>query len=122
MKKRVLVVDDAAFMRLRIKDIVEKAGIIVIGEAVDGREAVQKFQELKPDLVLLDITMPVMDGLTALRNILHFDPEATVVMISAISQKDVVRDALEMGAKYYITKPFEEQRIINMLKSVLKDE
>lgn len=119
MIKNVLVVDDVAFMRMRLRNIVEEFGTMVIGEATNGNEAIQKFQELKPGLVFLDITMPEMDGISALKAIREIDSSARVVMISAIGQKDVITDALKAGAKDYIIKPFNLDQVKTAIEKYL---
>ena len=108
---RILVVDDAAFMRMMIKDILTKNGYEVVGEAADGVQAVERYQELKPDLVTLDITMPEMDGITALKKIKEIDPQAKVIMCSAMGQQAMVIDAIQAGAKDFIVKPFQAERV-----------
>ena len=108
---RILVVDDAAFMRMMLKDILTKGGFEIAGEAADGVEAVAKYNELKPDLVTLDITMPVMDGLEALKQIKTKHPNIKVVMASAAGQKSKVIDALKYGADDFLQKPFEPDDI-----------
>ena len=102
---KILLVDDAAFMRKVIKDTLSKAGYTDLHEAVDGADAVEKFNELKPDLVLMDITMPNMDGLEALKAIRAADGNANVVMCSAMGQETMVIDAIRSGAKDFIVKP-----------------
>jgi len=115
----VLVVDDAAFMRLMVKDILTKNGFEVVGEAENGKVALQKYQELKPDLVTMDITMPEMDGLTATKAILQLDPAAKVVMCSAMGQQAMVIDAIQSGAKDFIVKPFQPARVIEAITKAL---
>ncbi len=110
--KRVMIVDDAAFMRISIKNMLTKNGFDVVGEAENGKVAVQKYDELKPDIVTLDITMPEMDGLQALKEIMKMDPGANVIMISAMGQESMVRDAVMSGAKGFIVKPFKEDVIL----------
>ncbi len=107
--KRVLVVDDAAFMRVSIKNMLAKLGYEVAGEAENGKIGVQKYQELSPDITTLDITMPEMDGLTALKEIMKLNPAANVIMISAMGQESMVREAVVSGAKGFIVKPFKEE-------------
>ncbi|MGP4072238.1 response regulator [Piscibacillus sp. B03] len=119
MGEKILVVDDAAFMRMMIKDILEKNGFEVVGEAEDGVQAVEKYQELKPDLVTLDITMPEKDGIAALKDIVSDDPNAKVVMCSAMGQQAMVIDAIQAGAKDFIVKPFQADRVIEAIKKVL---
>src|SRR5690625_4388092 len=120
MGKSVLIVDDAAFMRMMIKDILTKNGYDVVGEAQDGAQAVEKFKELKPDLVTMDITMPEMDGVTALKKIKEFDPQATVIMCSAMGQQAMVIDAIQAGAKDFIVKPFQAERVLEAVKKALE--
>lgn len=115
MAKRVLIVDDAAFMRIKLKDILEKNGYEVAGEAQNGIEAVDKYKESKPDLVTMDITMPEKDGVEALKEIKAFDPEATILMCSAMGQQSMVMDAIRAGAIDFIVKPFDTERVIKAL-------
>ena len=117
--KRVLVVDDAAFMRLTIKRILDGNGFEVVGEAENGAIAVKKYKELKPDIVTMDITMPEMTGLEALKSIREFDPEAKVIMVSAMGQEAMVREAVMLGAKSFIIKPFKNDHVIQTLNKVL---
>jgi two-component system, chemotaxis family, chemotaxis protein CheY len=116
--KRVLIVDDAAFMRMAIKNILEKNGFEVVGEAEDGQAAVQKYMELKPDLVTMDITMPEMNGLDALKSIIQFDPKAKVIMVSAMGQDKMVMESIMCGAKSFIVKPFKEDHVILTLNKI----
>jgi two-component system, chemotaxis family, chemotaxis protein CheY len=116
--KRVLIVDDAAFMRMAIKTILEKNGFEVAGEADDGQAAIQKYMELKPDLVTMDITMPEMNGIDALKSIIQFDPKAKVVMVSAMGQDKMVMDSIMCGAKSFIVKPFKEDHVILTLNKI----
>ena len=115
---RVLVVDDAMFMRMMLKDILSKNEYEVCGEAANGREAIDKYIELRPDLVLLDITMPEMDGITALKEIKHIDPQAVVVVCSAMGQQNMVIEAIQNGALDFIVKPFQQNRVIESLKRI----
>ena len=108
---RVLVVDDAAFMRKMLGDALAKGGHEVIGEAANGSEAVDRFKELRPDVTTLDITMPEKDGVSALREILYLDPAARVVMCSALGQETKVLEAIRSGAKDFVVKPFEAERL-----------
>ena len=119
MAKRLLLVDDAAFMRKMIKDTLSKNGYTDLHEAVDGADAVEKFTELKPDLVIMDITMPNMDGLEALKAIRAKDGGANVVMCSAMGQESMVMDAVRSGAKDFIVKPFKAERVIKTVTSIL---
>ena len=115
----VLVVDDAAFMRMMLKDILTKGGYDVVGEAADGNEAVAKYNELKPDLVTVDITMPNKDGLQALKEIRANDPNATCIMCSAMGQQAMVIDAIQAGAKDFVVKPFQPDRVLESIHKVL---
>ncbi len=119
-KKRILVVDDAAFMRMMIRDILTKNNFEVAGEATNGDEAVSKYIELKPDLVTLDITMPGMDGVTVLKKIRQHDPAARVVMCSAMGQQAMVVEAIQNGARDFINKPFHPQKVVEILRRALR--
>ena len=119
MGHRILIVDDAAFMRMMIKDILTKNGYDVVGEAADGLQAVEKFRELQPDLVTMDITMPEMDGITALREIRKMNPGAKVIMCSAMGQQAMVIDAIQAGAKDFIVKPFQADRVLEAISKTL---
>jgi len=119
MGNRILVVDDAAFMRMMIKDILSKNGYEVVGEANDGSQAIEKYKELKPDLVTMDITMPEMDGITALKEIKKIDGNSKVIMCSAMGQQAMVIDAIQAGAKDFIVKPFQADRVIEAIKKTL---
>lgn len=116
--KKVLIVDDAAFMRVSIKNMLSKNGYEVVGEAENGKVAIQKFQDLSPDVITMDITMPEMDGLSSLKKILSMDPNANVIMISAMGQESMVREAVLSGAKGFIVKPFKEDVIIAALSNL----
>lgn len=118
MTQKVLIVDDAAFMRMMIKDILTKNGYEVIGEAEDGKVALEKYKELKPDLVTMDITMPEMDGIESVRKIKEYDSKAIIIMCSAMGQQAMVIDAIQAGAKDFIVKPFQPDRIIEALQKV----
>ena len=119
MAKNILVCDDAAFMRMMIKDILTKNGYNVVGEAENGAKAVEKYAETKPDLVLMDITMPEMDGIQALKKIKESDPNASVVMCSAMGQQAMVIEAIQSGAKDFIVKPFQAERVLEAVKKVI---
>lgn len=119
MAKTILIVDDAAFMRMMLKNIFTKAGYEICGEAVDGIDGVQKFKDLSPDLVTLDITMPNKDGIECLKGIKEINPNALCVMCSAMGQQAMVIAAIQAGAKDFIVKPFEEDRVIETAKKVL---
>jgi len=112
MSKRILLVDDALFMRTTLRKILEGAQYEIAGEAENGQDAVEKYRSLKPDLVLMDITMPVMDGLEAARTIRAEDPNAAIVMCTALGQQNLVVEALKAGARDYIVKPFEPSRVL----------
>ncbi|MBC7116756.1 MAG: response regulator [Pseudothermotoga sp.] len=118
MAKRVLIVDDAAFMRMLLKDIITKAGYEVAGEAANGVEAVEKYKELKPDVVTMDITMPEMDGITAIKKIKEIDPNAKIIVCSAMGQQAMVIEAIQAGAKDFIVKPFQHSRVIEALQKL----
>ena len=113
---RVLVVDDLVFMREAITDILENAGIVVSGEAPNGAEGIEAYLRLRPDVVLMDITMPVMDGLRALSGIKRRDPQASVVMCSALGQQRYVIRAIQLGARDFFVKPFRQERIVNAVR------
>ena len=119
MAKNILICDDAAFMRMMIKDILTKNGYNVVGEAENGKIAVDKYAELSPDLVLLDITMPEMDGIQALKQIKETDPSALVIMCSAMGQQAMVIEAIQSGAKDFIVKPFQAERVLEAVKKVI---
>jgi two-component system, chemotaxis family, chemotaxis protein CheY len=116
---RVLVVDDAAFMRKMVSDALTKGGHEVVGEAGDGVEAISQFQALKPDLMTLDITMPEKDGLAALADIMAANPSAKVVMCSALGQESKVLEAIKLGAKDFVVKPFQPDRVIDAVAKAL---
>ena len=119
MAKNILICDDAAFMRMMIKDILTKNGYNVVGEAENGAKAVEKYQELKPDLVLMDITMPEMDGIQALKAIKAADPSATVIMCSAMGQQAMVIESIQSGAKDFIVKPFQQDRVLEAVRKAV---
>ncbi|MCG8573016.1 MAG: response regulator [Spirochaetes bacterium] len=119
MSARVLIVDDLAFIKLLIRDTLEKAGFNVAGEASNGIEAVELYRKLKPDIVLLDITMPKMDGIQALTEIMKHDKSAKVIMCSALGQQKLIIQSIQLGAKDFIVKPFKPERIIGAIKKTL---
>ena len=119
MGKNILICDDAAFMRMMIKDILSKNGYNVVGEAENGAVAVEKYKELKPDLVLMDITMPEMDGIQALKAIKSNDPGACIIMCSAMGQQAMVIESIQSGAKDFIVKPFQADRVLEAVKKVV---
>lgn len=119
MPRSVLVVDDAAFMRMMIRDILAREGY-AIHEAVNGRDAVEKYLEVRPDLVTMDITMPGMSGLEALQSIREQDPGARVLMVSAIGQQKMIVEALEYGAMDFLVKPFQPTKVLETVKKCLQ--
>ena len=121
MKSRIMIVDDADFMRLVLRDVLEKGGYEIAGEAKDGKEAVEKYLETHPDLVLMDVTMPVMDGLTALKEIKKSDPEAKVIMVSSMCQKAVVLETIRAGAITFVAKPFEADGLLHVIETALAE-
>lgn len=119
---KVLVVDDALFMRKMLIDILKKEGFEVCGEAENGKDAIEQYKQLKPDLVTMDIVMPKMDevdGIGAVREIMKTDPQAKIIMVSAMGQHVLVVEAIQAGAKDFITKPFQPSRITEALKRLL---
>ena len=119
MAKNVLISDDAACMRMMIKNVLVKGGYNVVGEAENGAKAVEKYKELSPDLVLMDITMPEMDGIQALKEIKKIDGGAKVIMCSAMGQQAMVIESIQAGAKDFIVKPFQEDRVIEAVKKAI---
>ncbi|MBP3544455.1 MAG: response regulator [Lachnospiraceae bacterium] len=119
MAKNILICDDAAFMRMMIKDILSKNGYEIAGEAENGLKAVEKYREVKPDLVMMDITMPEMDGIQALKRIKAEDPSATVIMCSAMGQQAMVIESIQSGAKDFIVKPFDKDRVLEAVKKAV---
>ena len=115
----ILIVDDLAFIKLVLKDLIVEAGFRVVGEGSNGEEAIELYQDTQPDVVLLDITMPKMDGLTALKKILALDPDAKIIMVSALGQQKLILQAIEIGAKDFIVKPFQPERVISSIKKTL---
>lgn len=114
----IMIVDDAAFMRKILRDTLESLGHSIIGEASDGSEAVKLYEKLRPDVVTMDITMTEMDGITALKEIMDIDDEAKVIMVSAMKQTMLTREALEAGAVDFLTKPFTSEQIDNVLNGL----
>ena len=119
MGNRILVVDDAAFMRMMIKEVLSKNGFDVCGEAENGKVALEKYKELTPDLVIMDITMPEVNGIDALKSIKDFNKDAKVIMCSAMGQQAMVIEAIQSGAKDFIVKPFQADRVVEAVKKVL---
>jgi two-component system chemotaxis response regulator CheY len=118
MSLKVLIVDDASFMRTMLKDILTSGGFELAGEATDGVEAVQKFKELKPDIVTMDIVMPLKSGIDAVKEIIAFNKDARIIMCSALGQESLVLEAINAGAKDYIIKPFDPEKVVEMVKRV----
>ena len=121
MPSRILIVDDALIMRMMIKDILTvSGGYEICGEAVDGLDAIEKFKQLKPDLVTMDIIMPKCTGIEALKEIVKIDKTARIIVITAIDQREALMDAIKSGAKDFIVKPFDEERVISAVSKALK--
>ncbi len=119
MGKKILIVDDAGFIRILVKDILIPKGYEIAGEVVNGREAVAKYEELKPDLVTMDITMKEKDGLDAARDILNRHPEARIIMVIALGQERILMESIKLGVKDFVVKPFEPTRIISAVEKSL---
>jgi len=119
MAKKILIVDDAAFMRMMIKDILTKNGYEISGEAENGLKAVEKYKEDKPDLVIMDIKMPEMDGIEAVKKIKALDSNANIIMCSAMGQQAMVIEAIQAGAKDFVVKPFQADRVIEAVKKAI---
>jgi two-component system chemotaxis response regulator CheY len=115
-----MVVDDAAFLRAMLKDILVNGGHEVVFEATNGLEAVERYKALRPDLVTMDITMPIMEGVEAVRAIRKLDPEANIVMCSAMGQRNLIIDAIQSGAKDFIMKPFQSNRVLEAIEKAIK--
>jgi two-component system chemotaxis response regulator CheY len=116
---RILVVDDAAFMRKMVSDALTRGGHEVVGEAGNGLEAIARYQELKPEVTTLDITMPEKDGISALREIIEFDPSARIIMCSALGQESKVLESIKLGAKDFVVKPFQPDRVLEAIGKAL---
>ena len=121
MGKRILIADDLSFIRMLQKEMLTEGGFQIVGEAANGREAVEKYRALAPDVVILDITMPEMNGLEAMRRILELDPEARVLICSAIGQQAVIVEAIQAGARDFIVKPFKPERLATAIARALAD-
>lgn len=119
MGKRILIVDDAAFMRMMIKDILGKNGYDVVGDAENGARAIEKYKELLPDLVIMDITMPEVDGIQAVKEIKKVNADAKVIMCSAMGQQAMVIESIQAGARDFIVKPFQAERVLEAVKKVI---
>jgi two-component system, chemotaxis family, chemotaxis protein CheY len=117
---RIMIVDDAAFMRSLLRQLLTSNGHEVVAEAANGEEAVRKYQEVQPELVTMDITMPDMDGIEGVRRILQMDPQARVIMCSAMGQQAMVVEAIKAGAKDFIVKPFDSKRVIEAIERALR--
>ncbi len=122
MAKRILIADDLSFIRLLQKEVLTEGGYQIVGEAASGQEAVEKYRELAPDAVILDITMPGMNGLGALHEILAADPGARVLICSAIGQQSVIMEAIQAGARDFIVKPFKPERLAGAISRVLGED
>ena len=116
----VLIVDDAMFMRVTLGNMLKEWGFEIVGEAANGKEAIEKYRELKPDLVTMDITMPVMSGLDAIKEIIPEFPDAKIIMITALGQKRIIVDTIKHGAKDFITKPFTPEQLKSVIDNVMK--
>lgn len=119
MANGILIVDDAAFMRMMIRDVLSKNGYEILGEAENGQKAIEKFKELNPDLVIMDITMPEVDGIQAVKEIKKISPDAKIVMCSAMGQQAMVIESIQAGARDFIVKPFQADRVLEAVKKVL---
>ncbi len=119
MANGILIVDDAAFMRMMIRDVLTKNGFEIVGEAENGQKAIEKYKELTPELVIMDITMPEVDGIQAVKEIKKIDSSAKVIMCSAMGQQAMVIEAIQAGAKDFIVKPFQADRVVEAVKKVL---
>lgn len=120
MAGRILIVDDATFMRMMLKDILKKNGFEIAGEVENGLRAVECYKEISPDLVLMDITMPELDGISAVRQIKDQDPNAKIIMCSAMGQQSMVLESIQAGARDFIIKPFQAERVIEAVNKCLK--
>ncbi|MDR3587625.1 MAG: response regulator [Desulfosporosinus sp.] len=120
MSTTILIVDDAAFMRMMLRDILTKNGFSVVGEAENGAVAVRRYMELQPNLTTMDITMPEMDGIQALKEIRKRDTKARIIMCSAMGQQSMVIEAIQAGAKDFIVKPFQAERVVEAITKALK--
>ncbi|MFW5962244.1 MAG: response regulator [bacterium] len=120
MGAKILIVDDAAFIRLNLKNILQDNGYEIVGEAQNGLEAIKKYEEVKPDLVTMDITMPEMDGIEATKEIANKDSKAKIMIVSAMGQEEMVIEAIKAGAKDFIVKPFEPPRVVEAVEKLMK--
>ncbi len=117
MTGKIMIVDDAAFMRAKLKNILTRAGYEVVGEAENGEAALEKFSDLKPDIVTMDITMPIMNGVEAVKNIVEIDKNAIIIMCSAMGQKEIIIEAIQAGARDFIVKPFQDEKVISTIEN-----
>ncbi len=122
MGNRILIVDDAMIIRMILRKILTEAGFEIAGEASNGAEAIRKYQELRPDLVTMDITMPEMGGIKALKAIREFDPNAKVIICSAMGQKSLIIEAMEAGAVNFLAKPFDEEKVVETVRKTLQSQ
>ena len=120
IKVKVLVVDDAIFMRRMLTDILEEGGYKIVGEAANGAEAIEQYKKLKPDLVTMDIIMPELGGIEAVKEIVSSDAAARILMVSAMGQQQLVVEAIQAGAKDFVVKPFESSRVLSAVERILK--
>lgn len=116
MAKRILITDDALFMRVTLRNILTKSGYEIAGEASNGRESVELYEQVRPDLVTMDITMPEMDGISAVREIRQIDPQAKIIMCTAMGQKNMVMEAVAAGAKDFVVKPFQPEKVLESVQ------
>ncbi len=121
MAVNILLADDLSFMRMVQKEILSERGYNIVGEASDGIEAVEKYKELRPDVVILDITMPNMNGLEAMKKILEFDPDAKIIICSALGQQKLIVEAIKAGVKDFIVKPFKPERMFSAIEKAIKN-
>lgn len=122
MSAEVLIVDDAAFMRMMLKDILTKANYKVVGEASNGKQAVEQYKKFKPELVTMDITMPEVNGIEALKAIKKMDPAAKVLMVSAMGQEKLIVESMDAGALDFIVKPFQPAKVVEVIKKIVGDQ
>jgi two-component system chemotaxis response regulator CheY len=116
----ILLADDLAFIKMIQKEVLEKGGFEIVGDAIDGMDAIEKYRKLKPDVVLMDITMPKMDGLNSIKVIRQMDPNARIIVCSALGQQQLIIEAIRLGARDFVVKPFEPERLIKAIQKALK--
>jgi len=119
---RIMIVDDAQFMRKMLSDILDASGFDIVGEATNGREAIERYNETHPDLVTMDVVMPLMSGVDATRTIVNEHPSARIVMVSTMGQDAMILEAMEAGAKDYVVKPFRREEVVEVIQRVLEDD